>query len=484
MSFESIIFSLSFIAPMLASLLIFLFGKKGFIKEGISFFAIILSVVSTSSYWHYITLNNNTLLLYEESFYIDGFSILMQFMVEAVALLVISYSARYIKKLYFHKKEKFHVYYSVILLSTGFMNLAFILNNLFWVYITLELSSILAVYLIVFNLNKATLKAGFKYLIFVNVGILFSLLGIILLFYATGKPVMINNIGQAVSNLPYTIALICAVLFIIGFFTKSGLIPFHLWLPDAYAEAPSAVTVFLAGAVTKMGFYGLARTVTIFAFHYEEIKILVIILAALSMLLGALLAFNQKDIKKLIAYCSISEMGFIGAALALKSYEGIFGGVFQIVNHTLIKGVLFFSVGAIIYACGTRKIEEIKESIGKIPVIGITFFIGALAVGGMPLFASFLSSITIFLALAKEFLWAAVILIIAEFISVIALLKTAIYIFWQKNEHNKAQKSFIPFTIIFCTLTCAVLIILFGIYPEIIYPLIDSATRGIIKIAG
>jgi len=177
-------------------------------------------------------------------------------------------------------------------------------------------------------------------------------------------------------------------------------------------------------------------------------------------------------------------MGFIGAALALKSYEGIFGGMFQIVNHTLIKGVLFFSVGAIIYACGTRKIEEIKESIGKIPVIGITFFIGALAVGGMPLFASFLSSITIFLALAKEFLWASVILIFAEFISVIALLKTAIYIFWQKNEHNKAQKSFIPFTIIFCTLICAVLIILFGIYPEIIYPLIDSATRGIIKIAG
>lgn len=483
MSFEWLIYLLSSIAPSLGALIVFIFGRKRFIKETISTLSISLAIFSTILCWNSLNISDKKALLLAQTFYIDGFSIIMQLMVEFVALMVILYSSAYIPKVYSHRKENFHIYYSVILLSTGFMNLTFSLNNLFWLYITLELSSILSVYIIVFNLNKESLKAGFKYLILINVGILFSLLGIILLFYMAGNAVMITNIGEVIKILPRNIALLSAFLFIIGFFTKAGLIPFHLWLPDSYAESPSAVTVFLAGAVTKLGFYGLARTVTIFSFNYEEIKILVITLSSLSMLFGAILAFNQKDIKKLIAYISISEMGFIAAALVLKTYEGIFGGVFHLINHTLMKGILFFATGAIIYKCESRNLEEIKTLIVKMPAIAISFFIGTLAVGGMPLFGSFLSSITIFFALINEgFLLVAIILIISEFLSVLVLLKTAISIFWQKNERTKAFDNSVPFLMIFCTGFFVVLLIVFGIYPEIIYPIIDSATRGIIKI--
>ncbi|GLI53546.1 complex I subunit 5 family protein [Thermodesulfovibrio yellowstonii] len=483
MSFEWLIYFFSFIAPSLGALIVFLFGKKRFIKETISTLSISLAIFSTILCWNALNISDKKALLLAQIFYIDGFSIIMQLMVEFVALMVILYSSSYIPKVYSHRKENFHIYYSVILLSTGFMNLTFSLNNLFWLYITLELSSILSVYLIVFNLNKESLKAGFKYLILINVGILFSLLGIILLFHMAGNPVMITNIGEVIKSLPRNIALLSAFLFIIGFFTKAGLIPFHLWLPDSYAESPSAVTVFLTGAVTKLGFYGLVRTVTIFSFNYEEIKVLVITLSSLSMLFGAILAFNQKDIKKLIAYVSISEMGFIASALVLKTYEGIFGGVFHLINHTLMKGALFFATGAIIYTCGSRKLEEIKTLIIKMPAIKISFFIGTLAVGGMPLFASFLSSITIFFALTNEgFLLASIVLIVSEFLSVVILLKTAISIFWQKNDKSKVSNSSVPFLMIFCTGLFVVLLIIFGIYPEIIYPIIDSATIGIIKI--
>lgn len=483
MNFEFLIYFFSFIVPFLSSLIIFLFGKKKLIKETISILSLTVAMLSTVLCWNSLNISDKKVLLLGETFYIDGFSIIMQLMVEFVALMVILYSSAYIPKVYSHRKANFHIYYSVILLSTGFMNLTFILNNLFWFYIALELSSILSVYIIAFNLNKESLKVGFKYLILINVGIFFSLLGIILLFYIAGEPVMINNIGEVIKTLPRNIALLSAFLFIIGFFTKAGLLPFHLWLPDAYAESPSAVTVFLAGTVTKLGFYGLARVVTVFSFNYEEIKILVITLSSLSMLFGAIFAFNQKDIKKLIAYISISEMGFIASALVLKTYEGIFGGIFHLINHTLIKGVLFFATGAIVYTCGSKKIEEIKTLIVKMPVITVSFFIGSLAVGGMPLFASFLSSITIFLALTNEgFLWVSIVLIISEFLSVVVLLKTAISIFWQKNEKNKDSSSSIPFLMIFCTGFFVILLIIFGIYPEIIYPMIDSATRGIIKI--
>ncbi|MCS7215159.1 MAG: hypothetical protein NZ826_03275 [Thermodesulfovibrio sp.] len=483
MSFDWLPYLFSFLAPLFSSLVVFLFGKKKFIKESISIIAIILAIFSTSLCWSSLTVSDKNSLSIGQIFYIDGLSLIMQLMVEFVALMVILYSFPYISKTYRHRTEHFHIYYSIIMLSTGFMNLAFILNNIFLLYIALELSSIIAVYLIVFNLNKESLKAGFKYIILINVGILFSLLGIVLLFYIAGEFVMISNIGEVIKSLPRNIALLSAFLFIVGFFTKAGLIPFHLWLPDSYSESPSSVTVFLAGAVTKLGFYGLARTVTGFSFNYDEIKVVVITLSSISMLFGAILAYSQRDIKKIIAYVSISEMGFIASALVLKTYEGIFGGIFHLINHTIMKGVLFFAVGAIIYACGSRKIDEIKTLISKMPPVAVSFFIGSLAVGGMPLFASFLSSIAIFFALNKEgFLLSSIILVFSEFLNVIILLKTAMSIFWQKNEKLENSKFSLPFLMVFCTGCFVICLIIFGIYPEIVYPFIDNATKGIIKI--
>lgn len=483
MNSEVFLYSLSYIAPLLTGLIIFLFRGNLKLSASLSLLSIFLATYGTYKGWYKLTEGGLNFLQIGEVLYIDGFSIFMQFMVEFVSTFVIFYSLKDIPLFYSHRKDKFHTYFSAIMLSVGFMNLAFTLDNLFLVYIALELSSIISVYLITFNLNKDSLNAGFKYLLIVNVGILFSLLGIVLLSYNTGTDVSISNIGQAIGLLNKNIALLCAGLFIIGFFTKAGLIPFHLWLPEAYAEAPTAITVFMAGAVTKIGFYGLGRTVTFFAFNLEEIKILVIILSSLSMLFGAILAFNQKDIKKLIAYCSISEMGFIASALVLNNYIGIFGGVFHLLNHTLMKGALFFSSGILIYIYKSRKIEEIKAFNNKIPAIILTFFVGALAVGGMPPFSSFLSSLTILFALVEEkFLWTAVIMAFSGFISAVALLRCANSIFWSKGDKGEIKNSkSSPIILILCSLLFALILILIGIYPEILYPLIDSAAKGIIN---
>lgn len=479
---EVFLSSLSFIVPILMAFIIFIFRSSLIINTVLSIFGIFIAFLSTFFSLDKINHSDLKFLQPQQWFYIDGFSILMQLMVEFVSLFVIIYSLKELPKLYSHRKNKFYLYFCSIMLSTGFMNLAFSLNNLFFMYIALELSSIISVYLITFNLNRESLKAGFKYLLIVNVGILFSLLGIVLLCYAFGSEISISNIGQHVGNISKNIALTCAVLFIIGFFTKAGLFPFHIWLPETYAESPSAITVFLAGAVTKIGFYGLARTVTVFAFNLEEIKILVIILSSIGILLGAILAFNQKDIKKLIAYCSISEMGFIASALALNNYAGIYGGVFHLLNHTLMKGALFFSVGILIYTCGSRLIDEIKIR-HKISTITISFFIGALAVGGMPPFSSFLSSVTIILALAEEkFLWSAVVLASSGFISALALLRTAIFVFWNKTETRDIENNdSLSFIMKICSLLFAILLLIIGIYPELFHFLIDNAARGIIN---
>lgn len=483
MKSDLFLYSLSYIAPLLTGLIIFLVRGNLKISSSLSVLSIVIATLSTYKGWYQINEEGLKFLRIGEMLYIDGFSIFTQFMVEFVSLFVILYSLKDIPLLYSHRKDKFHTYFSAILLSAGFMNLAFVFDNLFLVYIALELSSIISVYLITFNLNKDSLKAGFKYLLIVNVGILFSLLGIVLVSYNTGTDVLISNIGENVGLLTKNIALLCAGLFIIGFFTKAGLVPFHIWLPEAYAEAPTAITVFMAGALTKIGFYGLGRTVTFFAFNLEEIKLAVIILSSLSMLLGAILAFNQKDIKKLIAYCSISEMGFISSALVLSSYAGVFGAIFHLLNHTLMKGVLFFSAGILICLFGSRQIGEIKNSRSKKPLLVLSFLIGALAVGGMPPFSSFLSSLSIIFALSEEkFLWTAVIMAFSGFISTIALLRCCNSIFWEKGdkEEIKNGKS-IPTPLILCSFLFALLLIIFGIYPEILYSLINSAAKGIIN---
>lgn len=483
MNSEVFLYSLSYIAPLLAGLIIFLFRGNLKLSASFSLLSIFIATFSTYKGWYKLSGGDLKFLQIGEFIYIDGFSIFMQFMVEFVSVFVILYSLKDIPLLYSHRKDKFHTYFSAILLSAGFMNLAFALDNLFLVYITLELSSILSVYLIIFNLNKESVKAGFKYLLIVNVGILFSLLGLVLVSYHTGTYVSISNIGNSVGLLDKNIALLCAALFIIGFFTKAGLVPFHVWLPEAYSEAPTAITVFMAGALTKIGFYGLGRTVTAFAFNLEEIKILVLILSSLSMLFGAILAFNQRDIKKLIAYCSISEMGFIASALVLNNYIGLFGGVFHLFNHTLMKGALFFSAGVLVYLNKSRIIDKIKFSNNKIHPVTLSFFIGALAVGGMPPFSSFLSSLTILFALVEEkFLWTAVIMAFSGFISAIALLRYAISIFWDKGYTGEIDNAkSIPIILILCALLFALILILIGIYPEILYFLIDHAAKGIIN---
>lgn len=483
MNYDFICVCLSFLAPFLTGMIIF-FMRKGLLTNVIlSLVSIAFALFSTFYSFYILKYGESLSLDFYGFFFLDGFGIFMQFMVEFVTIFVILYSLKELPQNYFHRTKHFHFYFSMILISTGFMNLAFSLNNLFLIYIALELSSIVAVYLIAFNLTKEALKAGFRYLIVVNVGILFSLLAIVFIYYSTGQEVSISSMGQIVSSLSRDMALLCAGLFIIGFFTKAGLMPFHIWLPDAYAESPTAVTFFLAGAVTKIGFYGLARTVTAFAYNLEEIRLIVIILASLSMLFGAVLSFNQRDIKKLIAYCSISEMGLIASAFVLSSYSGFWGGVFHMLNHTLMKGALFLSVGALIYLCGSRKIEDISLLPKKNSVIIISFIIGAMAVGGMPPFSSFLSAVTVIFNLAEErFFWSSVILAISGFISVIALLRTANAIFWAKNEEVELKSDTpLPALMIFCSLFLAILLIVGGVYPEFIYCLIDSAAKSILS---
>jgi formate hydrogenlyase subunit 3/multisubunit Na+/H+ antiporter MnhD subunit len=358
-------------------------------------------------------------------------------------------------------------------------------------YVTLEGSTLATVYLVAYDWQRKSIEAGFKYLLLISVGMIFSLLAGILLYcvLGTGPALFINKLGGRVPEIPRTIALVSCALFIVGFGTKAGLVPFHAWLPDAHAEAPAPISALLSGVIIKMGAYALARTVTIFAPHYREIVIFIAILGSVTMILGIIMALAQDDLKRLLAYHSVSQTGYIVAGLGLGTYLGLYGGLFHLMNHAIFKGLLFFCSGALLYAAGSRSISGLSSIPKKMKVTTFCFFVAGLALGGMPPFNGFMSKFTIFIALADSvLLGAAIISAIAAFLTTVCLIHAGYLIFWTKavpaaNPGPKDAKE-VPLVMWGGMLFLAILCILFGVYPQSIYPLLNSAVNGVLAISA
>jgi hydrogenase-4 component F len=496
---QSILPLLIFIIPIVLSVPIFSLGRRYKIfREWFTLIGLAATLIITFFNYHQVVGNEVRALVWHDMFYIDGLSVLMELVVAVMGIIIVVYSMKYIEHQYPSRSTsglKLSLYYGFILLFVGLMNWTCATNNLFMLYVALEISTLATVYLVAFDWQRKSLEAAYKYLLLITVGVIFSLLGGVLLYSVsgTGGTLLLSKLGEIAPEIPRTIALLSCGLFIAGFGTKAGLIPFHAWLPDAHAEAPAPISVLLSGVIIKMGAYALARTITIFAPYFREVVLLAVIMGSVSMVLGIIMAFAQNDLKRMLAYSSVSEMGFIVAGLGLGSYLGIYGGLFQVVNHTMMKGLLFFCSGALLYAVGTRNISELRLMPKKMLITGFCFIVAALAIGGMPPFSAFMSELTLFLALsASKLLWAAIVLIVAGFLTVVALVWAGYRIFWSKPAPELAlvtnpslkQGKEVPPLMWGGMLFLAILSLFFGLYPQAIYPLLNSAAKGIMAIAG
>jgi formate hydrogenlyase subunit 3/multisubunit Na+/H+ antiporter MnhD subunit len=494
---QSILPLLIFIIPIVFSIPTLTLGRKYRVfREGWALCGLIATLaVAVLIYPQIITNAELKALVWDQWFYLDGLSLLLQFVVSVMSILILLYSPKYLTREApggLISGAKLSLYYGLLLLSVGLMNWASASNSIIMLYVTLEGGTLSTVYLVAFDWQRRSLEAGFKYLLLISVGMIFSLLAGILLYCVSGDggPLFLSKLGGKVSEFPRTIALVSCGLFIAGFGTKAGLIPFHAWLPDAHAEAPAPISVLLSGVVIKMGAYALARTVTVFAPHYREIVVFIVILSAVTMIVGIIMALAQDDLKRLLAYHSVSQTGYIVAGLGLGTYLGLYGGLFHLVNHAIFKGLLFFCSGALLYAAGSRSITGLSSIPKKIKITAFCFFVAGLALGGMPPLNGFMSKFTIFVALADSLLlWAAIISAIAAFLTTVCLLHAGYRIFWTKpipelvpvlaNPGPKEAKE-VPPSMWGGMLFLAILCILFGVYPQVVYPLLDSAVNGIL----
>jgi hydrogenase-4 component F len=446
-----------------------------------------------------MVVGGHTVIAVGNAIRIDGLSALMVVLVSSMVLLIVIQSIRYMRREQEHgwcSEGRLNLYYSLILLFTGTMSWTVTTNHIVMLYVAMEGSTLATALLVAFYRRRASLEAGYKYVLLVVVGMTFALLGIVIIFAAAYPHLMVGShalllteIGRIAKLIPKNIALLGVAFMTVGFATKAGLVPFHAWLPDAHSEAPSPVSALLSGLIIKLGAYALARTVTIFAPTYNSVILFIAILASFSMLVGIFMALVQDDLKRLLAFSSVSQISYVFEGLGLGTYLGIYGGLFHLVNHTLIKGLLFMSVGAIMYATGgLRKISQLGGLAKKMPITAFCFIVGALSIGGLPPFNGFMSKFTIFLAIGEQRIyWALAISILTGVLTLACLVWAAYRVFWRAPQtpivvDNPGEVREVPPLMYASIVILALACIFIGIYPRILFPILDSATKAVLAI--
>ena len=326
---------------------------------------------------------------------VDALSLFFALLVTIAVTCSCIYSFRYIRQ-----DDSRASYFTLFLMLSGGVLGIVLSGDLFNIYVMLEVMTFAAVGLTAFRTwNPNAREAAFKYLVVGSVGSTCSLLGTALV-YAKCHTLNLAQISAILpGNLDPTSVLAFALLFT-GFGCKSFMFPFHPIAADAHGAAPSSISVLISGVFTKTGVYGIIR-VCYFLFRsmqLSSIQTMLVFIGCLSMFVCVTMALNQHDFKRLLAFHSISQIGYILTSLGLCTVMGLTGGLYHAINHTLFKGLLFLTAGSVLYATGTTYLEKLGGLARRMPKTTILFIIGALSISGIPPFNGFYSKWLIYQA--------------------------------------------------------------------------------------
>ena len=395
--------------------------------------------------------------------------IIVSFISVAVTLFAIPYMQQYTAQ---------NKYYSLYLLMIAGMNGVIITGDFFNLFVFLEIASISSYALVAYGVESEELEASFKYLILGGVSSTIILLGIALLYAATGTLNMADTAVMIQKGISKNVLYFTFALFLMGFGLKSAMVPFHAWLPDAHPSAPAPISAMLSGLIIKaLGVYSIARIFFVIFGMVPIIKTILMVLGALSMVAGVFLAVGQWDFKRLLAYHSISQMGYVMVGIGLATPLGILGGLFHLLNHAVFKSLLFLCSGAIEYTTGTRQLKQLGGLIRKMPWTASSCSVAALSISGVPPFNGFWSKLIIIVALFQSHYYLlAFITVFVSFMTLISFIKVQKYSLFgilPKKLHTIKEVPILMVSgMVFLTLLCLGLGVLFPVYGPI---LLESA---------
>ncbi len=319
-------------------------------------------------------------------FIIDSLSAVIAILSSILGLVVSLYSIGYLEK------ERITEYYFLFLLMISALNGVVYSSDLITLFVFTEFLVIVASILVAYNRNKESIEASYKYLIMAAIGaacILFALSYVYILSGTTD----LTQLRDTLNDQPLTISYFILILFVFGFGVKAAIFPVHTWLPDAHSAAPSGISAMLSGIVIGAEMYALLKVLTSLFYLDTGLSIFLLIIAALTITIPNLTALVQEDMKRMLAYSSVYNMGLILVGIAIGHPIAIAATVFHIINHGISKAAMFLCAGFFIKEGNTREIKKLFGIGTKMKTTGLIFTIGALYLAGFPPLGMFWSKL-------------------------------------------------------------------------------------------
>jgi len=400
---------------------------------------------------------------------VDALSVIMLILTAALGILVTFTS---------WEEKSQNAYFALLIFFAGPIFGVFMTTNILWFFIFWEMTLVPMLFLVGYWGAENRVYAAIKFFLYTHFASMFMLVGFFLVYKQTGHFDFMTVKEVAIT----TPALVWWFLFI-GFAAKMPLFPFHTWLPDAHVQAPSSVSVLLAGVLLKMGAYGLIRfVVEMMPETTKEFAMVIVVLGLATTFFAGMLAVYERHIKKMVAYSSISHMGLVAVAIATVSYDGLSAALYEMIGHALVISPLFLIAGWVHHKTHTWYVDEMGGIMQKAPYVSAIFVLAGMAALGLPGTMGFVGELTIIVSSIKEFGWWIAIIAIASLIS-------AGYVIWAVRRAFHAEMSPIvaksKFDISgfeFLSLSVfAFFIVLFGVYPQ---PIFDAANKAFAMFGG
>lgn len=488
--------------PLVASPVVYLVGRilVRFVGRGVAF-ARWLSLIALAATWVPLVIAGKAVLdegpvnlrMGRILLQMDGVGLFLAITVLGLATLVTIFSFHYVKGE--PDEEKF---YALLPAMTASMIGLGCTRDLFNLWVWFEAMAITSYLLVAFHHNqKNSLEAAMKYLVQSAIGSLMVLLGIALIFMQTAT-LNLDEIRPLLAG-SGMLSLAAGGLFVVGFGVKTALVPLHTWLPDAHSQAPSGISAMLSGVVIESGLVAILRALGCLSEASTAWGALLLAFAALNIMYGNMMALRQTEVKRVLAYSSLAQVGYMllgfGVALAYGIADGAAGGFFHLFNHAAMKGLAFLSAGALLYSMHLAKgnhqplvLDDLNGAARRYPVTAFAMSVALLGLGALPPLSGFVSKWQIFLAGAEvrstPLLW---LLIFAGLNSVLSLGYYAPMV----NRMYRRQPSqpvlegrpiaaLMALPIIFLMLV----VVVFGFWPSLMSTFSDAATLALLSSFG
>ena len=420
---------------------------------------------------------------------VDALSLFFALLVSVAVFVSGVYSIQYMR----HDDNEREYYTLFLMLGGGAMGLV-LSGDLFNMFIMVEVLTFAAVALTAFrNTAKGALEAAFKYLVVGSIGSTCILVGTSML-YAQAHTLNLAQLAQVIPGNLNTATKVAFALLFVGFGTKAFIVPFHPLAADAHGAAPASISVMISGVLTKSGIYGIIR-LTYFLFQTMNLgtmQFLLVFIGSLSMFVCVTMALAQHDFKRLLAFHSISQIGYVLTAVGLCTALGVSAGLYHAMNHTLFKGLLFLAAGAVLHETGTTDLGKLGGLSKKMPHTTVLFLIGAFSISGIPPFNGFASKWMIYQATYQKavesgnigFLLVTIIALVTSVLTLASFVKVSQSVFFGQLPRELENVKEVSFGMRLAMGIFALLCVLTGLFPGLVTTYItEPAAKAVFSVA-